>query len=246
MSYSNVGKVWTVESFKEYLKGLKPPSYAKSVVIHHTGAPSLAQRPTGFIAQHILNIKSFYVGLGWNKGPHLFIDDDQIYGMTPLNISGIHAVSFNRSSIGIEILGNYDIEDPTSGRGLACMKVAAACTKAIFNWLDIPINENTLKFHRDDPKTSKTCPGTKVKKDWFLSLIQRGEVAPQPIINDDSVSIIDYATSIGYTAAGATKLLKTQAGLTTFNGVWIETARYDTKTQSTVASLSELKGDINK
>lgn len=248
MSYANVGKVWTVESFREYLKGVKRPAYVKSVTIHHTGAPSLAQRPNGFLAQHILNIKSYYVSLGWNRGPHLFTDDDQIFGMTPLNVPGIHAVSFNRSSIGIEVLGEYDTEDPCSGRGLACMKNAAATAKALFEWLDIPVNENTLKFHRDDPKTNKTCPGKKVKKDWFISLIQSSTnqvAAPDFSILNTEVPIIEYVVKHkGYTALAATGALKTDKGITTFNGAWIESARYDSSLKVTLASRHELDADV--
>ena len=250
MSYANVGKVWTVESFKEYLSGLKKPSYVKGITIHHTGAPSLAQRKSGLLAQHILNIKSYYQSLGWNRGPHLFVDEDQIFGMTPLNVPGIHAVSFNRNTIGIEILGDYDSEDPLSGRGLQCMKNAAAATKALFNWLDIPVNENTLKFHRDDPKTIKTCPGKKVKKDWFISLVQNSDVQSTPAspifaMPSDEVPLIDYVVSKkGYDAAGATKLLKVKSGMTTFNGVWIESARYDSRRQTTLARAHELDADV--
>ena len=252
MSYANVGRVWTVESFREYLKGIKRPSYAKSVTIHHTGAPTLAQRPKGFLAQHILNIQSYYKSLGWSRGPHLFIDEDQIFGMTPLTVPGIHAVSFNRSSIGIEVLGDYDSEDPLTGRGLACMKNTAACAKALFEWLDIPINETTLKFHRDDPKTSKTCPGKKVKKDWFISLMnasvgQNVSVTPLFSVPNDSVPIVEYVAQYkGYTTNEAIKLLKVKSGMTTFNGVWIESARYDSKTQCTLALKTELDADIPK
>ena len=250
MSYANVGKVWTVESFREYLKGLKRPSYAKSVTIHHTGAPSLAQRQNGLLAQHILNIQSYYKSLGWSRGPHLFIDEDQVFGMTPLNVPGIHAVSFNRSSIGIEVLGDYDSEDPLSGRGLQCMKNAAAITKALFEWLDIPINETTLKFHRDDPKTRKTCPGKKVKKDWFISLVQSSSSQSTPVIPifsmpSEEVPIIDYVVKHkGYKIDAAVKALKVKNGVTTFNGAWIESARYDSKLQLTVARAHELDADI--
>ena len=104
MSFANVGKVWSSSSFNEYLKTVKKPSWARAVTLHHTAAPSLAQRPTGFTIQHIENIKSYYSQkLGWKKGPHLFTDEDEIFGMTPLTLTGIHAVSFNSYSIGIEV-----------------------------------------------------------------------------------------------------------------------------------------------
>jgi hypothetical protein len=252
MSYANVGKVWTPDSFKEYLKSLKKPSYPKSITIHHTGAPSLSQRKSGLTIQHIHNIQSFYQSLGWNRGPHLFVDEDQIFGMTPLSTPGIHAVSFNRSSIGIEVLGDYDSEDPLGGRGLQCMKNAAAATRALLQWLDLPTNDKTVLFHRDDPKTSKTCPGKKVTKEWFLTLVKSSDDYSKPVekifdVSSDEVSIIDFVVKEkGYNTKDAVKLLKVKAGTTTFDGVWIETARYDASKQLTVARRKELDSDIAK
>jgi hypothetical protein len=253
MSYANVGKVWTQDSFKEYLSSLKKPSYPKSITIHHTGAPSLAQRKSGLLMQHIHNIQSYYQSLGWNRGPHLFVDEDQIFGMTPLGTPGIHAVSFNRNSIGIEVLGDYDCEDPLSGRGLQCMKNAAATTRSLLQWLDLPTNDKTVLFHRDDPKTTKTCPGKKVTKEWFLGLVKDADkhtiAPPAPIfeIKGQAIPLIQYVVdNKGYSLRAATSLLKVKGGLTYFNGVWIESARYDAKQQVTLANSTELDSDIVK
>jgi hypothetical protein len=243
MSFANIGKVWSLDSFKQYLKSIKKPVYAKSITIHHTGAPSLAQRPRGFVVQHIHNICSYYRSLGWSKGPHLFIDEDQIFGMTPLTSSGIHAVSFNRNSIGIEILGNYDVENPLDGRGLQCMKMAAGATLALGEWLDIPLNETTVKFHRDDPKTRKSCPGKKVDKAWFLSLVREARFAQldQSTLDDtEYVGVIEYAVKKGISQAQAIRRLSSSKGMTFFDKIWIESARYNSAKQTTFAKASEL------
>lgn len=249
MSYANVGKVWSSSSFGEYIRSVKKPSWVKAVTLHHCAAPSLAQRPTGLTVQHIINIKSFYSNnLGWNRGPHFFIDEDQIFGMTPPTVPGIHAVSFNSSSIGIEVLGNYDVEDPLSGRGLECWKLTAKCTADLLDWIGVEANSQTVHFHRDDPKTSKTCPGTKVKKDWVLDLIKesKGFVAPPIITKPDSddvfESVVDFMMSnrnVSYTSAA--KLLKRSGKLYLYNGHWLERAYYDPVKQQTVAPVSELK-----
>jgi hypothetical protein len=132
------------------------------------------------------------------------------------------------------------------------MKTAAATAKALFEWLDIPINETTLKFHRDDPKTRKTCPGKKVKKDWFISLMAASSdtlvpVTPLFSAPSEESPIIDYVVQKkGYAVSTALKLLKVKNGVTTFNGAWIESARYDSKLQLTVAQVSELESDIAK
>ena len=156
MSYNNVGKVWTPESFGEYLRALKKPEWVKKVCLHHCGEPNLAQRPKGFSIQHIENMKSFYQKLGWNRGPHIFVDDDQIFGMTPLSEQGIHAPDFNRNAIGIEVLGDYDKEDPKTGRGEDCWNMAFQTVRAIVDWLGLPINGETIVFHRECKVTQRT------------------------------------------------------------------------------------------
>jgi len=172
MGFENVGRVWTPETLEEYVASITKPAWCKAVTLHHCAAPSLAQRPNGFTAQHIKNIESFYrTTLGWRSGPHLFADDDQLWGMSDFRRTGVHAVSFNSMAIGIEVLGDYDTEDPKSGRGLACWKTAAAGTKVLLDWLGLDTTRATVLFHNQDPTTSKTCPGKKVGKDWILSLI---------------------------------------------------------------------------
>lgn len=176
MGFENVGRVWTPQTLKDYLASLAWPSWCKAVTLHHCAAPSLAQRPNGFTAQHMKNIEDFYRRKPWASGPHLFADDDQLWGMSDLRKPGIHAVSFNSMSVGIEVLGDYDIEDPRSGRGLACWKTAAAGTKALLAWLGVSASRETVLFHNDDPQTTKTCPGKKVKKDWVLGLIEGARI----------------------------------------------------------------------
>lgn len=90
--------------------------------------------------------------------------------MCDLRKKGVHAVSFNSYAIGIEVLGDYDTEDPRSGRGLDCWRNAAATAGVLLDWLDLEADADTVFFHRDDPQTTKRCPGAKVKKDWVLGL----------------------------------------------------------------------------
>lgn len=187
MGYENVGRVWTPNSLKEYLGTINKPSWCKAVTLHHTGAPSLAQRKDGLRREHIDNICHYYKNkMRWSAGPHLFTDEDQIWGMSDLRKQGVHAVSFNSMSIGIEVLGDYNTEDPGSGRGLACWQTTAAATKVLLDWLGLKANERTVLFHRDDPKTTKTCPGSKVKKEWVLKLINEATIEPKPGITQTS------------------------------------------------------------
>lgn len=165
-----LGKAYTPTEFTAYLATLKWSAWKPShIVIHHCAEPSLAQRPHGFINQHMLNLQDFYEGKGWSAGPHLFTDDDQIWTFSPMTARGVHAVSFNATGIGIEMLGDYDTEDPKSGRGQQVLQTTAAATKAIMARLGL--DKSCIRFHRDDPKTNKACPGKKITKEWFLSLL---------------------------------------------------------------------------
>jgi len=173
MSFSAVGQVFDMKSFSAHLAGLSL-AWADSVCIHHTAFPDLSMRPSGWTIQHMRNLASYYGGeLGWSAGPHLFTDEDQIFGLSPLTARGVHAASFNARSIGIEMLGNYDTEDPMSGRGAQVIETTAAAVACLLARLGKSANETTVKFHRDDPKTSKTCPGRKVSKAYFLGCVQR-------------------------------------------------------------------------
>ncbi len=187
MAFDNVGKVWTPASLAEYLESRAVPEWIDSITIHHTAAPSLAQRPKGFTIQHIRNIQDYYSRpkskggkLGWSSGPHLFIDEDEIFGMTDFRRKGIHARSFNGRSLGIEVLGDYDIEDPNSGRGKACWTNAAETVRVLLKWLGLKKNKSTILFHNEDPTTKKSCPGTRIEKKWFLDLIPSGVDIPDP------------------------------------------------------------------
>jgi len=173
MGFELVGKKWSAETFAEYLQSVNL-SWANSVTVHHTASPNLAQRPNGLTTTHIGNIESYYkIEKEWDAGPHLFTSDNSILGMSSLWRRGIHAKSFNANSIGIETLGDYDNhDDPLTGRGLACWTMTAKATAIILDKMQLPVSIRTVKFHRDDPKTSKTCPGLRVSKEWFLQLVE--------------------------------------------------------------------------
>lgn len=165
-----LGKAYTRTEFPAYLETLNWSSWKPSlIVIHHCAEPSLAQRPHGFLSQHMLNLQDFYEGKGWSAGPHLFTDDDQIWTFSPLTSRGVHAVSFNANGIGIEMLGDYDTEDPKSGRGGEVVKTTVSAVQALMKRLKL--DKSCIRFHRDDPRTNKTCPGKKITKDWFLNLL---------------------------------------------------------------------------
>ena len=171
-----LGKAYTTTAdFAAYLASLKFTNWKPScIVIHHCSEPSLLQRPIGFQAKHMDNLRDFYEGKGWHAGPHLFVDDNAVWTFSPMTAPGVHAVSFNATGLGIEMLGDYDVEDPWTGRGLDVLTNTAKATKLLMQRLSL--GDTCIRFHRDDPKTSKSCPGDRVQKDQFLALVKTAKV----------------------------------------------------------------------
>lgn len=166
-----IGKPFRLAEFEAYVEGLKFEAWKPSlVVIHHCAAPSLKQRPNGFQPQHMENLRNYYGNeLGWNAAPHIFTDEDQAWVFNPLTKRGTHAVSFNATGWGIEMLGDYDCEDPWSGRGLNVLSLTAEVAAILLK--KIGKDATAIRFHRDDPKTKKTCPGMLVEKPRFVAMV---------------------------------------------------------------------------
>lgn len=272
MGYELVGRVWDLEDFEKYVSRNKSKlSWARSVTNHHTGAPNLAQREKGWTIQHMKNLQHFYQNkLGWSSGPHLFTDEDQIFGMSSLFKRGVHARSFNSNSIGVEGLGNYDHEDPTSGRGLEVFKTTAATFAILLEAMDLGTNQRTVKFHRFDKRTSKSCPGSKYVYQSFLDEIRR--VRKEGYSNEDSSTIIQLdATSpqipnwdeyeqnagiwfapvkrflmeLGMSESQIWKTLKRKEGKFVIGDNELELAYYNREKKETWAPVSEIL-NINK
>lgn len=164
-----VGVGFSADDFDKYCHELQWTAWRPSfIVLHNTGAPSLAQRPNGFTKQHMQNFVSYYRDTQrWKSGPHLFIDDNQIWVFTPLTVSGTHSPSWNKVALGFEMLGDYEREPFDSGRGLKVRKNAVAAIATLSAVLGL--DPRSMRIHREDPLTTHACPGKNVRK---LEVIQ--------------------------------------------------------------------------
>jgi N-acetylmuramoyl-L-alanine amidase-like protein len=165
-----VGKSFSPADFDAFCHTLQWTSWRPSfIVLHNTAVPSLAQRPIGLSLQHIRDLEAFFRDTqGWSAGPHLFIDDHQIWAFTPLTTSGVHSPSWNKVALGIEMLGDYETEDFSQGRGLQVRNntiEALASLSAVLG-----LDPATMKIHREDPLTTHACPGKNVRK---LEVVQQ-------------------------------------------------------------------------
>lgn len=181
-----VGKKLTKTEFLAYVGakdfGTIPP---KEIVLHHTWKPTIE---TWAGERTIQALKTYYEGLGWDAGPHIFVAPDGIWLFTDMARVGIHAGAGNAVwekngqtlrgyyqpnaklvtySIGVEVVGNYDEKiwsDETRDLTLFCLST-------LKNRLGLTTNEIT--FHRD--YSPKTCPGNKITRDWFETQLAQYE-----------------------------------------------------------------------
>lgn len=152
------------------------------VVLHNTGVPTLEQWHKGPPSpqQRILNLEHFYRDTqGWSAGPHLFVANDFIWAFTPLTTSGVHSPSWNAVSWGIEMIGDYDREDFSRGlgAGVAANTVFALATLHTALSLD----PQTLKFHKEDPRTTHDCPGRNIDKGNMIARIEAAMGGDHPL-----------------------------------------------------------------
>ena len=168
-----VGASFSPAGFDQYCHSLHWLQWRPSfVALHNTEVPTLNQRPDGLTRAHILGLEAYYRDeQGWSAGPHLFVDDRQIWVFTPLTVSGVHSPCFNKVALGVEMLGNYDTEAFDTGRGrkVQTNTVAALATLHAVLGLD----PATLKLHKEDACTThKHCPGKNVKKAAVIAQVQ--------------------------------------------------------------------------
>lgn len=194
---ANVGKCFSSQKeFLAYLESVKFGSWRpRFVTVHHTGAPSLAQwqgyqtrKPPISDEQWLRNLASYYGNeLRWSSAPHFFFTPKHYCVLSPPERRGIHAVSFNALSWGVEMVGNFDREEMTDElreryvTGVACLHVATGLKVSPYKYATQGIH-----FHRNDPKTSKTCPGTKINQvdftarvGWAVDALTGGEAPPE-------------------------------------------------------------------
>lgn len=168
-----VGLSFSSKEFDTYCHALQWNAWRPSfIVLHNTAVPTLANRPNGLSKNHIDNLVKYYRDdRKWSAGPHLFIDDHKIWVFTPLTMSGIHSPTWNKIALGVEMLGNYASEDFNKGRGAAVREnaVAAMATLSVV----LGINPNTMKLHKEDPKTTHKCPGAKVIKEDVINEVEQ-------------------------------------------------------------------------
>lgn len=166
-------KAYTQSEFQAHVASLKWTAWKPNgITLHNTSAPTLAQWvETG--PKHdarITNLQSYYEGMGWHAGPHLFVSRNFINGFSNLLLAGVHSRCWNATRIGIEMVGDFDSEGFDSGDG-ALVRDNAVFAMAVLN-LKLGLTPDGLVFHRECKQDNHACPGKLVNKAAVIARVK--------------------------------------------------------------------------
>ena len=161
----------TLEELRHYLQTFSTRDVDRAF-LHHTWSPTTAQYRGSYTWKGITN---YHVHTrGWSdNGYHLGVGpDDSMWLLRPIGEDGAHVKYHNDDTIGVVLLGNFDVEDPWAhGLATACAVLAECCR--CHN-----LTEDQVFFHRDH--SDKTCPGTRIHHKEVRRLVAkilRGQAA---------------------------------------------------------------------
>lgn len=165
------GRGLTLPQLQIHIDALPATTWASGMTLHNTAAPTLSQWSAVNAERRIKNLENYFKNeRGWSSGPHAFVDDIFVWLFTRFTDKGTHSPSWNGTRIGIEMIGDFSYEDDDSGRGLKVKKNTVALFAMLhtkYGW-----DPQTIKLHKEDPRTDHDCPGKDVDKAEFISLVQ--------------------------------------------------------------------------
>lgn len=194
---------YTLPEFRAMLAGLKLGAWRpKFPTLHNTGAPSLKQwMAYGPTPQERwgASLNSYYKGLGWHAGPALVVCPDYVWNLCDLTKPGVSVSCWNSDTIGIEMVGDYDVgavDQFASGEGAKVRDNAAAVLAVLaekFAWGDLgsyQVGVEGLHFHRECVADHHSCPGSQVSKPDMLARIKAASTPSIPVaaVGDKPVS----------------------------------------------------------
>lgn len=169
----------------------------KFIVLHNTAVPNIARRPHGFTAKHMEGLRGYYSGMGWKGGPHYFVDQNGVWVFNPIGLPGVHSPSWNKTAIGVEMLGDFEHDDFNTGDGAKIKNNAVELVASLSYFFSF--DPETMKLHREDKKTTHNCPGKNVKKADFVNLVKEVMASKYPPVES---KIVFYKKGQGHDPVG--------------------------------------------
>ncbi|MAH03513.1 hypothetical protein CMI39_01860 [Candidatus Pacearchaeota archaeon] len=138
------------------------------IIIHHT------ERNNDF--PFFVRLRHKYLR-GWeNIGYHYlignarpFTKDGKLYSGRPENFEGAHTLRYNRNSLGVCLIGNFDKVIPSEKQFETLFSLLEQKTKQY----NIPIKN--VRGYNEFPNIEKSCPGNLVDMDYVRSVLSGQE-----------------------------------------------------------------------
>lgn len=151
-------------TIEELIKELDKYKF-KQLHVHHTWKPDHSNFKGNNHVAIQQSMKDYHVNTNkWSViGQHLSLFPDGVW-LTgrPFDISPASISGWNTGAMAIEMIGNFDIgNDKLNG------KQKEEILKLIKYFID-KYGEGSIKFHREGPNVTKTCPGTSLDKNKLI------------------------------------------------------------------------------
>ena len=194
MTFLAQPRQFTLAEFEAYVQTLSWDKGWKPAFLtgHNTAAPRLSQYLAYSPAVRRAwpaNLNNYYRGMGWHSGPHAVVcpdvDGGGIWLLCDPEQDGVSVSCWNHQTFGIENLGDYETEDPTTGHGAEVrdqfVGVAAALCKKL-NWTPRPqvLGVKGIHWHKQCARDGHPCPGKNWDGDDVISRIEAALALPSP------------------------------------------------------------------
>lgn len=156
------GKVWrkTDNYFQAKLyfsETLTPRKRTDEIVIHHTAIEAMSVADI-----HVLHLTNGWAGIGYHK---VILPDGSIEPGRPETMVGAHAFGANRRSIGIAVVGNFELRPPSEAQLVSLVQLTRELMKK-YN-----VSAANVLPHRQ-VTAGTTCPGAQFPWNEFSERVK--------------------------------------------------------------------------
>jgi hypothetical protein len=183
----------TTKQLIDILKSAKITRRISYIHVHHTWSPDhkkhWAKKPDGSYWSRVM--ERAHRKNGWRTiGQHLTLNPDGTWTIgRDINWDPGSITNRNRAALAIEMFGNFDIGFDTFGGAQA----ASMFEFVSFILSFLRLSESAIVFHNEHSK--KTCPGTSIKKSWFMERVRAGNTRNYSILSMPP-SLYTYITEL--------------------------------------------------
>lgn len=139
------------------VENLLPMGTLRNATVHHTGFPEpFLTDEFAATATHLLEIQTLHCdpgGRNWaDIGYHYAVDrTGRIWQLRDLRFQGAHVKNHNAHNAGIVVLGNFDLQTPTTQQTTALT--------ALLNFMRDAFHPINVATHRELADMPTSCPG---------------------------------------------------------------------------------------